>query len=71
LRSDDAQFAGDMFYLPLNARSRSFAKVYFHDGLCGDPKWQAFINRVKGVVLAKPFEFHLLLESITRVLIAS
>ncbi len=63
---------GDMFYLAVERTKPQLCKKFiFMTGYAGDPKWQAFISRVKGVVLAKPFEFHLLLESITRVLIAS
>ena len=63
---------GDMFYLAVERTKPQLCKKFiFMTGYAGDPKWQAFINRVKGVVLARPFEFHLLLESITRVLIAS
>ena len=63
---------GDMFYLAVERTKPQLCKKFiFMTGFAGDPKWQAFISRVKGVVLAKPFEFHLLLESITRVLIAS
>ena len=63
---------GDMFYLAVERTKPQLCKRFiFMTGYAGDPKWQAFIKRVKGVELAKPFEFHLLLESITRVLIAS
>src|SRR5216110_1947968 len=63
---------GDMFYLAVQRTKPQLCKKFiFMTGYAGDPKWQAFITRVKGVVLAKPFEFQLLLESITRVLITS
>jgi len=63
---------GDMFYLAVQRTKPQLCKKFiFMTGYPSDPKWQAFISRVKGVVLAKPFEFQLLLESITRVLIAS
>jgi len=63
---------GDMFYTAVQRTKPQLCKRFiFMTGYQSDPKWQAFISKVKGVVLAKPFEFRLLLESITRVLIAS
>jgi len=63
---------GDMFYLAVERTKPLLCKKFiFMTGYSGDPKWQTFITRVKGVVLTKPFDFQLLLESITRVLIAS
>ena len=63
---------GDMFYTAVQRTKPQLCKRFiFMTGYPSDPKWQAFISKVKGVVLAKPFEFRLLLESITRVLITS
>jgi CheY-like chemotaxis protein len=63
---------GDMFYLAVERTKPQLCKKFiFMTGYQSDPKWQAFIKKVKGVVLAKPFEFRLLLETITRVLITS
>jgi two-component system nitrogen regulation response regulator NtrX len=61
--------AGDMFYTAVERAKPHFTKRFiFMSGHRGDPKWDSFVRRIGGVMLWKPFELHVLLETITGVL---
>ena len=60
---------GDMFYLAVErARPHLCKRFVFMTGYKGDPKIDAFIRQVKGLMLWKPFEMHLLLDAINVIL---
>src|SRR5437016_3136085 len=61
--------AGDMFYMAVERTKPQLAKRFiFMTGHRGDPKWDAFVRKIGGVMLFKPFELHVLLETIHLVL---
>jgi len=60
---------GDMFYQAVKwARPHLCKRFIFMTGYKGDPKIAAFIRQVKGLMLWKPFENHVLLEAINVIL---
>ena len=61
--------AGDMFYTAVERVKPNLCKRFiFMTGHQGDPKWDAFVRRVGGIMLFKPFELHVLIEAIQSVL---
>ena len=61
--------AGDMFYAAVERVKPNLCKRFiFMTGHQGDPKWDAFVRRVGGIMLFKPFELHVLIEAIQSVL---
>lgn len=61
--------AGDMFYAAVERVKPNLCKRFiFMTGHQGDPKWDAFVRRVGGIMLFKPFELHVLIEAIQTVL---
>jgi DNA-binding NtrC family response regulator len=61
--------AGDMFYTAVERVKPNLCKRFiFMTGHQGDPKWDAFVRRVGGIMLFKPFELHVLIEAIQTVL---
>ena len=61
--------AGDMFYTAVERVRPDLCKRFiFMTGHQGDPKWDAFVRRVGGIMLFKPFELHVLIEAIQTVL---
>ena len=60
---------GDMFYKAVERTKPHLAKRFvFMTGHKGDPKIDAFIRSVKGLMLWKPFEMHQLTDAIKLVL---
>jgi DNA-binding NarL/FixJ family response regulator len=60
---------GDMFYLAVERIKPQLCKRFiFMTGHGADPKWDAFIRKVRGLVLFKPFPLHDLLAAIHNVL---
>jgi CheY-like chemotaxis protein len=58
-------FPGDMFYLAVErARPNLCHRFIFMTGHQGDRKVEQFIRRIRGLVLWKPFEMHLLFDAI-------
>ena len=61
--------AGDMFYTAVERTKPHLCKRFiFMTGHRGDPKWDAFARKVGPVMLFKPFELHILLESVFSIL---
>ncbi len=62
-------FPGDMFYLAVErVRSHLCKRFIFMTGHQGDPQIDAFIRRVHGLMLWKPFQLHEVLDAIKTVL---
>ncbi len=62
-------FPGDMFYRAVERARPHLAKRFiFMTGHQGDPKIDAFIRSVRGLILWKPFQFPDLLEAIQSVI---
>jgi len=60
--------AGDMFYLAVErVRPHLCKRFIFMTGHKGDAKIAAFIRKVRGLVLWKPFEMYMLMEAINAV----
>src|SRR5580658_2398438 len=60
--------AGDMFYVAVERVKPYLCKrIIFITGLKGDRKVDEFIRKVKGVILWKPFQSHVLFEAIQAV----
>jgi len=60
--------AGDMFYTAIErVKPHLCRRVVFVTGHQGDRKVDEFIRKVKGIVLWKPFQTHVLLETIQAV----
>jgi DNA-binding NtrC family response regulator len=60
--------AGDMFYVAVERVKPKLCKRFlFMTGHHGDRKIDEFIRKVRGLILWKPFESHVLLESIRAV----
>ncbi len=60
---------GDMFYQAVERTKPLLCKRFiFISGHRADPKWDAFVRRVKGLVLWKPFSMHDLMATIQTVL---
>lgn len=62
-------FPGDMFHMAVQrTRPHMCKRFVFTTGHRADPKIDAFIRRVKGLMLWKPFQVHELLDAIETVL---
>lgn len=60
---------GDMFYLAVEKTKPQLCKRFiFISGHRADPRWDAFIRKVKGVMLWKPFPMPDILTAIQNVL---
>ncbi len=60
--------AGDMFYLAVERVKPHLTKRFlFMTGHHKDPKVDEFIKRVRGLILFKPFQLHVLMETIQAV----
>ncbi len=60
---------GDMFYRAVERTKPHLCKRFiFMTGHAGDPKIDQFIRSVKGLMLWKPFEMHMLTDAIQAVL---
>lgn len=60
---------GDMFYLAVEKTKPQLCKRFiFISGHRADPRWDAFIRKVKGVMLWKPFPMPDMLAAIQNVL---
>jgi CheY-like chemotaxis protein len=58
-------FPGDMFYLAVErARPNLCNRFIFMTGHRGDSKIEEFIRRIRGLMLWKPFEMHVLFDAI-------
>ena len=58
-------FPGDMFYLAVErARPHLCNRFIFMTGHQGDRKIEQFIRRIRGLMLWKPFEIHVLFDAI-------
>jgi CheY-like chemotaxis protein len=58
-------FPGDMFYLAVErARPNLCSRFIFMTGHQSDLKIQGFIRRIRGLMLWKPFEMHVLFDAI-------
>lgn len=58
-------FPGDMFYLAVErVRPRLCQRFVFMTGHKGERKIEGFIRRIRGCMLWKPFEMHVLFEAI-------
>ena len=58
-------FPGDMFYLAVErVRPRLCQRFVFMTGHKGERKIEKFIRRIRGFMLWKPFEMHVLFEAI-------
>ena len=56
---------GDKFYIAVERIKPHLCKRFlFMTGHHGNPKMEVFIRRIGGLVLFKPFELHVLLESV-------
>lgn len=61
-------FPGDMFYLAVErVRPHLCRRFIFMTGHLGDPQIDAFIRRVRGLMLWKPFQLHEVLEAVKTV----
>ncbi len=61
--------SGDMFYLAVERIKPQLCKRFvFMTGHKGDPKIDAFIRKVRGLMLWKPFELHDLQAAISAIL---
>ena len=62
-------FPGDMFYMAVQrTRPHMCKRFVFTTGHRADPKIDAFIRHVKGLMLWKPFQVHELLDAIETVM---
>lgn len=60
---------GDMFYRAVERTKKELCKKFvFITGYRSDPKWHAFLSKVGGPVLEKPFEMSDLLSTIQTLL---
>ncbi len=60
---------GDMFYLAVERTKPHMAKRFlFITGYASDQRIRAFISRIKGLILFKPFEMQLMLDNIHLIL---
>jgi CheY-like chemotaxis protein len=60
--------AGDMFYMAVErAKPHMCKRFLFMTGHQGDRKIDEFVRKVRGLMLWKPFQTHVLLESIRAV----
>jgi CheY-like chemotaxis protein len=60
--------AGDMFYMAVErAKPHMCKRFLFMTGHQGDRKIDEFVRRVRGLMLWKPFQTHVLMESIRAV----
>ncbi len=60
---------GDMFYLAVERTKPHMCKRFiFITGYSGDQRIRAFIAKIKGLILFKPFEMQLLLDNIQLIL---
>jgi CheY-like chemotaxis protein len=60
---------GDMFYLAVEkTRPKLCKRFIFISGHRADPRWEAFIKKIDGVILWKPFPTNELVAAINRVL---
>jgi CheY-like chemotaxis protein len=60
---------GDMFYLAVEkTKPRLCKRFVFISGHRADPRWEAFIKRVNGLILWKPFPMKDLLAAIEKAL---
>lgn len=60
---------GDMFYLAIEkTRPKLCKRFIFISGHRADPRWEAFIKKINGIILWKPFPTDELLATIDRVL---
>jgi CheY-like chemotaxis protein len=58
-------FPGDMFYLAVErARPNLCKRFIFMTGHRGDSKIEEFIRSIRGLILWKPFEMHVLFDTI-------
>jgi DNA-binding response OmpR family regulator len=56
---------GDMFYLAVErTKPRLTKRFIFMTGHRADPKWDAFVRKISGVILWKPFQLFELMERI-------
>ena len=63
---------GDMFYMAVERIKPHLCKRFiFMTGYKGDPKYDAFVRKVKGLVLWKPFHLQDLQDSIDHILARS
>ena len=63
------RLAGDMFYAAVERVKPNLCNRFiFMTGHQADPKWSAFVKRIDGTMLFKPFELHVLIESVNSVL---
>ena len=61
-------FPGDMFYLAVErARPHVCKRFIFMTGHKGERKIEQFIRRIRGLMLWKPFEMHVLFDTIQSV----
>jgi DNA-binding NtrC family response regulator len=61
-------FPGDMFYLAVErVRPHLCNRFIFMTGHQGDRKIEAFVRRIRGLMLWKPFEMHVLFDTIKAV----
>jgi len=61
--------AGDMFYAAVERVKPHLCKRFiFMTGHQGDPKWDAFVRKIGGILLFKPFQLHVLSEAVRTVL---
>jgi DNA-binding response OmpR family regulator len=62
-------FPGDMFYLAVErARPHLCKRFIFMTGHKGERKIEQFIRRIRGLMLWKPFEMHVLFDTIRSVI---
>jgi CheY-like chemotaxis protein len=60
---------GDMFYLAVEKTKPKLCKRFiFISGHRANPRWEAFIKKINGIILWKPFPMADLLAAIDRVL---
>jgi len=63
------QFPGDTFYRAVERVRPSLCKRFvFMTGHKSDPKWDAFIRQIDGLILWKPFQMHELVGAVQAVL---
>jgi CheY-like chemotaxis protein len=61
--------AGDMFYAAVERVKPALCKRFiFMTGHRADPKWDAFVRKVGAIMLFKPFELHVLAETVQTML---
>jgi len=61
--------AGDMFYAAVERVKPHLCKRFiFMTGHQGDPKWDAFVRKIGGILLFKPFQLHVLSEAVRTIL---